>query len=56
VIKGKDALYSVQRAWRSVPSDQEVSDVMHTLSKVTVCDTRAPEHPCPSLDSLAPDK
>jgi len=52
VIRGKDALYSVQRAWRAVPSDQEVDGVMHALAKVTVCDTRAPEHPCPSLDSL----
>jgi hypothetical protein len=56
VIKGKDALYSVQRAWRAVPSDQEVDDVMHALGKVTVCDTRAPEHPCPSFDSLVPSK
>jgi hypothetical protein len=56
VIKGKDALYSVQRAWRSVPSDQELDDVMHTLAKVTVCDTRTPEHPCPSFDSLVPAK
>jgi hypothetical protein len=56
VIKGKDALYSVQRAWRAVPSDQDVDDVMHDLAKVTVCDTRAPEHPCPSIDSLVPYK
>jgi hypothetical protein len=56
VIKGQDALYSVQRAWRAVPSDQEVDDVMHALAKVTVCDTRAPEHPCPSFDSLVPPK
>jgi hypothetical protein len=56
VIKGKDALYSVQRAWRADPSDQEVDDVLHALAKVTVCDTRAPEHPCPSFDSLVPAK
>jgi hypothetical protein len=56
VIKGKDALYSVQRAWRAVPSDQDVANVMQALAKVTVCDTRTPEHPCPSLDSLVPSK
>jgi hypothetical protein len=56
VIKGKDALYAVQRAWRALPSDQDVDDVMHALGKVTVCDTRAPEHPCPSFDSLVPSK
>jgi hypothetical protein len=56
VIKGNDALYSIQRAWRSVPSDQDIDEVMRTLSKVTVCDTRASDHPCPSFDSLVPDK
>jgi hypothetical protein len=56
VIKGKDALYSVQRAWRAVPSDQDVANVMEGLGKVTVCDTRTPEHPCPALDSLVPSK
>jgi hypothetical protein len=55
VIKGRDALYSVQRAWTSVPSDQEVDAVMHMLAKVSVCDTRTPEHPCPSMDSVVPD-
>jgi hypothetical protein len=56
VIKGKDALYSVQRAWRANPSDQEVDEVMHDLAKVTVCDTRGSEHPCPSFASLVPSK
>ncbi len=54
VIKGGDALYSVQRAFRSEPSDTELDDVMHYLAKVSVCDTRAPNHPCPSLDTLVP--
>jgi hypothetical protein len=52
VIKGNDALYSVQRAWTSAPTDQELDNAMHALAKVTVCDTRAPDHPCPSFDSL----
>jgi hypothetical protein len=56
VIKGRDALYSVQRAWRSVPSDQQVAKVMQGLSKVTVCDTRTPDHPCPSFESLIPQE
>jgi hypothetical protein len=49
-IKGKDALYSVQRAWRAIPSAQDVEDVMHAMGEVTVCDTRVPEHPCPPYD------
>ena len=56
VIKGNDALYLVQRAWRANPSDTDLDDVMHSLSLVTVCDTRAPDHPCPSLDSTVPPK
>jgi hypothetical protein len=56
VIKGKDALYSVQRAWRSIPLDRDLDEVMHGLAKVTVCDTRAADHPCPSFDSLVPSK
>jgi hypothetical protein len=56
VIKGNDALYSVQRAWRAVPSDEDLDAVMHTLAKVIVCDTRTPDHPCPSFDSLVPPK
>jgi hypothetical protein len=54
VIKGKDALYSVQHAWRAVPSAQDVDAAMHALAKVTVCDTRVAAHPCPSFDSLTP--
>jgi S1-C subfamily serine protease len=49
VIKGKDALYSVQYAWRTVPSD----DAKNAFSKTSVCDNRDPSHPCPSFDSLA---
>ena len=56
VIKGNDALYSVQHAWRAVPTDQDLDDAMHALAKVTVCDTRAASHPCPSFDSLVPSK
>jgi hypothetical protein len=48
VIRGRDALYSVQHAWRAVASDPEVEVAMHALATVTVCDTRTAEHPCPS--------
>lgn len=49
VIKGNDALYSVQHAWRSVATDQQLADAMHSLAKVVVCDTRTQDHPCPSF-------
>lgn len=53
VIKGRDALYCVEHAWRSVASDQEVEAAMHALGMVIVCDTRAPEHACPVPHPLA---
>jgi hypothetical protein len=54
VIKGNDALYSVQYAWRSVPSDEEIKYAMQHLAKVIVCDTRTPDHPCPALEPPIP--
>jgi hypothetical protein len=51
-IKGSDALYSVQHAWRAVPSDEQTGAVLRSLSKVTVCDGRTDEHPC-GLDAVA---
>lgn len=56
VIKGSDALYSVQYAWRLVPTDQEMDGAMHVLGSVTVCDTRSPSHPCPPLVPVSPVK
>jgi len=46
-IRGKDALYLVQHAWRTVPSEQEMNVAMQAFAKVTVCDTGVPDHPCP---------
>lgn len=53
VVKGQDALYSVQHAWRRVASDSEVDVAMHALARAVVCDTRTPEHACPPLDAVA---
>jgi hypothetical protein len=52
IIKGNDALYSVQYAWRSVPTNQAIDDALHSLGKVAVCD-RTADHPCPSFDAPA---
>ncbi len=51
-IKGNDALYVVQQAWRAVPAQQDVDEAMQALSRVMVCDTRASEHPCPAEQPL----
>jgi hypothetical protein len=54
VIKGNDALYSVQYAWPSVPSDEKIKYAMQYLAQVIVCDPRTQDHPCPALDPLKP--
>ena len=53
VIRGKDALYVVQHAWRSVASNKDLGDAVLTIRKVSVCDTRDSSHSCLSFDSLA---
>jgi hypothetical protein len=55
VFQGKDALYSVQSAFRYEPSSAEVNDTLAFLQSITVCDTRLPERPCPSLTPLKPN-
>ncbi len=52
IIKGNDALYSVQHAWRLVPSDEQMAAAMKAMGNVIVCDTRTHEHLCPTFDKL----
>jgi hypothetical protein len=54
IIRGEDALYDVQYAWRSVPSDEAVEAAMKILGQFTVCDSRRVEHPCTSEGTPAP--
>ncbi len=51
-IKGNDALYVVQRAWRADPAPQDFDATIQGLSAVTVCDRRSSEHPCPAEQPL----
>jgi hypothetical protein len=48
VILGNDALYSIQRAFRSVPQGDQLAVAMKFLGTVSVCDSERPGHPCPS--------
>jgi hypothetical protein len=54
-IRGKEALYVVQRQWRGQPFDKDTAppipaDIAQqwTTFRVGLCDTRAPKHPCPN--------
>ena len=46
-ITGSDAFYSIQYAFREEPNDRLISIAMPYLRKVSACDTRKPERPCP---------
>jgi hypothetical protein len=46
-IRGAEALFAVQYAWRTVPSPDEISEAAHLLSKALICDTRDSAHSCP---------
>ena len=46
-IRGGDALYVVQYAFRAAPTVATTEAALAYLDRVAVCDTRKPEHPCP---------
>jgi hypothetical protein len=50
VIKGNDALYSIQKTFRFEPSKEQLGHIMKYLSSVNVCDVRGTDHPCPKVD------
>jgi len=56
VIRGADALYSVQQAFRSDPAKEKLAAAMLYLSNVNVCDTRQRDHPCPNFKTLGAQK
>ena len=56
VIRGADALYSVQQAFRSDPPKEKLAEAMLYLSNVNVCDTRQADHPCPDFKTLGAQK
>lgn len=49
-IRGKDALYVIQKAFRFSPSVEQVSDWSKFLRKNIVCDSRIAERACPEND------
>ncbi len=50
VIKGNDALYTVQKTFRFDPSNDQVGQIMKYLNHVNVCDMRGTDHPCPKVN------
>lgn len=50
-IQGRDATYVVQMAFHFQPGKTQLAESMTYLGKVTVCDTRRAESPCPVDES-----
>jgi hypothetical protein len=50
IIKGNDAVYSIQKTFRFEPSKEQLGQIMKYLGSVNVCDVRGTEHPCPRVD------
>jgi hypothetical protein len=46
-IQGRDATYVVQMAFHFQPAKAQLAESMAYLGKVTVCDTRRADSPCP---------
>lgn len=46
-VKGNDSLYVVQKAFKFVPSDEQVATWMRFFDTVKVCDSRLPDRRCP---------
>jgi hypothetical protein len=46
-IRGTDSFYVVQKAFKSVPTKEQVAETSRYLASVRVCDARGHEHPCP---------
>jgi hypothetical protein len=47
-IRGNDALYSVQYAFRAAPDDKRKATADKYLAAASACDTTKPKHPCPA--------
>lgn len=48
-VQGQDSFYIVQKAFKFEPSREQTDTWMEFLRQVSVCDSRAPSHPCPAL-------
>jgi len=46
-VAGNDSFYVVQKAFRSMPAQEQMTAALGYLGTVKVCDSRAPERACP---------
>jgi hypothetical protein len=53
VIGGNDSLYVVQFAAKAWPSNEEITNWLHYLRDVVVCDTRLPDRSCQAASAGA---
>ena len=49
-VRGNDSFYVVQKAFKFMPSNEQVVHWTKFLKQVQVCDTRLPDRPCSKLE------
>ena len=52
-VRGNDALYVVQWAFRTEPSEDDIRRSVGYLRSIVVCDSRLPHAACPSIEPSA---
>lgn len=52
-IRGADNFYVVQKSWRTPPTKAQVALWSYRLGRVSVCDPRRPDAPCPKPSAPA---
>jgi len=48
-IEGNDSFYVVQKAWKRLPTDEEIRNWSKNLRYAHVCDSRIPERKCSAI-------
>jgi hypothetical protein len=46
-VRGNDSFYAVQKAFRFMPAQEQMTGALAYLNMVKVCDTRRKDSPCP---------
>lgn len=49
-VQGNDSLYLVQKAFKFQPSPEQITQWMHYLKRISVCDSRLPDRICPKTN------
>lgn len=49
-IEGNDSFYLIQKAWKKIPTKEEIVNWTKFMANAYVCDSRLPERACPNIN------